>query len=389
MAPQLSIIFPSYQRPDDVHQTVALLRQNVDVSYELFIVDNSPQPLTLATRAHEHYVFMGSNAGTAARYLGIARAAAPYILMLDDDSHPLPGSIAASIATLEAEPADVAGLTGCITRPDNSYETSLLPTVLLGCGVLFRTAALRRIPGGYPQDFCFYGEEYWLTLALYRLNMRLQHCPQLRVEHRLTPTARSLERVFYYLGRNNAIIWEQFAPPQVKTQVLADTFRRYELTAGKEGVLEALQRGRAQKLQLTAAPTPLSMLQFRAFTLLDHLESSYRQLPPAPRLLLLGSGKFPSFWAAQLQQLFGLEQVLLADFNPGLHGQHFAQFPVLTPAQALAQLRRGNLNMLCGHTALADSLRWQQWAAAENISFANFGVLPTWSMHLRAATAQA
>ncbi len=86
MAPELSIVIPTHDRPGLLRAAVeSALRQDLEV--EVIIVDNgSPEPVALAgdprlrVLRHER-----SQGGSAARNLGARAAVAPWVMWLDDD----------------------------------------------------------------------------------------------------------------------------------------------------------------------------------------------------------------------------------------------------------------------------------------------------------------
>ncbi len=355
--PQVTVVCAAFHRAEALAETIRRLRVGMGVPFELFICDNSDEPLDLPIelQAHEHYSFMNGNRGTAARVHGIRTAKAPYLLMLDDDSHPLPGAVPAAVAKLDALPQKVAGLIAHVTHPAGAAEASLLPTVSLGCGVLFRTEALKAIDGGYPENFLFYGEEYWQTLILYQRGWQLSFCPELKILHRCDKTPGNKARVFYHLARNNSVIWEAFAPADYLNCVLRDTYRRYELLSKKEGVHQAFLDGRAAALTLADEPheEPLTLEQFGRFSLLD----DFAQMALSPKLALCGTGKFPTLWTRELQ-CRGVEDLALLDFNPGLIGHAYGEHTV-RPPDDVAELAQAGYRFVIGHSSPVDNARWQ------------------------------
>lgn len=364
-APLVSIVLPTYNRPQDVRETLLQIRANVAVPHEVLILDNSEKPTNPELLPDERCLFLGRNEGTAARNRGIQNAAAPYLLMLDDDSHPLPGAVEKALAALHRAPPGVAGLLGNIRRQDGAPESALLPTTLLGCGVLFRRDVLRCLPFAYPDRFCLYGEEYWVTLALYRSGFHLEPCRELRIVHRASGVNRDQARTFYYLGRNNAVVWQQFTPSRYLVQVLDDTSRRYEYIADRENVREAFDRGVANALTPSWPVTPLPVDRFRAFSLLDRMEAAAGQCSASRGAVLCGTGKFPGLWAKALRAQ-GIGQVIVADFNPALIGRAFSGWDVLAPKVAVALGRLG-YTFVTGHAATADTLRWRSLLACHGV----------------------
>ncbi len=357
--PDFTIIFPTFNRPRDVVTTLSRLQRNITVEYEVIVLDNSPQPMSLKLRNNEHYHFLGRNAGTAARNIGIQHARAPYILMLDDDSHPLPNSLELTLDKLRKSPDHIAGLIGNIQSPDGSRRSSLLPTVFHGCGVAFKTDIIQNIKGGYPENFCFYGEEYWLTLLLYKKGYRLIHGDELKIMHRLSKKERSIAKIFYYLVRNNAILWDKFVPDQYLEKVNFDTNRRYELIAKKEGVIDAYEDGRNDALRARGKKKKLTKKQFMDFSFISRFQDVLKRCNSFSKVVLCGCGKFPNLWANHLRSN-GVKDVVISDFNSGLIGQSYGDYEVLPPKKVL-KLEKQGFKLITGHTSSTDTDRWNAY----------------------------
>ena len=244
---QITLIFPTYQRPEEVVHNLEYFRENISIPYEVFVLDNSPQEMTYAFAENEHYIFLDENIGTASRNIGLEKASSPLCLLLDDDSHPLPGVVEKLVEYEKTAPQNIAGFISHIHNPDGGREASLLPTVFHGAGVAFRTEIMSRENLRYPENFCFYGEEYRLSLDIYKAGFRLEDVAGFDVMHRRSNVGRDLNKIFYYLGRNNRIIWEGIVPGKYQDQVFFDSRRRYELTAQKESVNEAFEKGLSEE----------------------------------------------------------------------------------------------------------------------------------------------
>jgi GT2 family glycosyltransferase len=364
--PAVTIAFPTRNRISDLQVTLQAIREVVSLPYEVIILDNSDVPTTLDLAANEYYHFMGENRGTVARNRAIELARAPFLLMLDDDSHPLPGAVEAGVSALRDAPPHVAGLMAAVFRRDGSLESALLPTVMLGCGVLLRTQVLRRLPLRYPEAFVFYGEEYWLTLSLYGQGYELQHCLDLEIVHRVSLAERSKERMLYYLTRNNDAIWEQFCPHRYCSAAIADTRRRYELIAGKEGEMAAYRRGQVDRLAI-ATSTPVSHEQFERFALIKSMRDAIEQAANRQHVVLCGTGKFPSLWARDLRQYGGCRVVTIGDTNPGLMGQTFGCERIESPKTCIGAADVAVY--LVGHSSAAETATWKQMLSEAGIPF--------------------
>lgn len=357
---QLTVVFPTYRRAHEVETTLSELRRSLSIPYEAIVIDNSPEPQDFSLSQNERRIFAGSNLGSLARNIGNAEAKAPFILQLDDDSHPLPGAVESAIKLLKESPDDVAGVTSQVVKTDGSLEnTPLLPTVFHGCGVLFKKSAIDRVGDLYPQDFLFYGEEYWSALLIYSKGFRLAHLDSFRVCHRFSGSNRSKEQILYRLTVNNRRTWPPFAPEDMLESIMNDTSRRYELISEKEGVSEAYKRAMTEPVNLPSNLKRLDHSTFARYSLMDGFDGMLTdgRLKPKIPAILCGCGKFPSLWAARLEKL-GIPELHLADLNPGLAGKDYFGRKVLSAEEALAMSRKG-VQAIVGHCSVGDARNWE------------------------------
>ena len=372
--PLVSIVFPTFERPLDLSETLRRLRESLSMPYEVIVVDNSPTPSAPdhAFLTNEKYFFLGRNIGAASRNIGINKASAPFVLMLDDDSHPLPGALEKAVTYLENRPAKTAGLGARIERADGSREgPPLLPTVFHGCGALFRKSALSSCGDVYPDNFGFYSEEYWVSFLLFSKGFTLDYFDDFRVCHRLSASGRSKKRILFQLSKNNDCVWKAFTPLRYLDDVLYDTNRRYELITRKEGVPESFTEGK----QLSIQPPfrePMTDEAFEAASLIAAFSRSTPALREKSLIVLCGVGKFPSLWARHLVKL-GADKVILTDFNSGICGNDFAGFMAITANEALKLHGKDTLYVV-GHSSRADSDAWRSLLASNGIEYHNLDI---------------
>lgn len=360
ISPAVSVVFPAYNRQAEVVETIRRLEQDLTVPYEVVILDNSPEKHEYSFPGNVNYIFTGKNLGAAARNIGIAEAKSPFILMLDDDSHPEKGSVEAAIKKLSASPDSIAGITGPVFRPDGGRENPpLLPTTFHGCGALFRSCVLKSFEYFYPPDFCFYGEEYWSTLLLYSAGFRLEYDPAFKVCHRMSSSGRNKARILYFIALNNRRTWKPFAPEIYLEKTEFDTNKRYELIAQKEGVPDSYSKAASENISVSPAPFGrLSIGAFEDFSLLNSLRELVPSLDKARPVILCGAGKFPTLWAGFLRGE-GFHNVIVSDFNTGLIGKQYGSCLIASPEEALSSENLRNCQYVCGHSAVAESLRWK------------------------------
>ena len=95
--------------------------------------------------------------------MALSKTRGKYVVFLDDDSFPLPGSVPRMVRHFQADPM-LGAAVFTVTLPDGSRECSAYPDVFIGCGTGFRRRALEQA-GGLPEDFFMQAEEYDLSCA--------------------------------------------------------------------------------------------------------------------------------------------------------------------------------------------------------------------------------
>ena len=360
-SPELSVVFPAYKRQNEVMETLEKLEKTLSLSYEVIILDNSPEKHNHSFASNVNYIFNGKNLGAAARNTGIAKAQAPFILMLDDDSHPENGSAESAIAKLKSSDTRIAGITGPVFRPDGGRENPpLLPTTFHGCGALFRSDVLKSFEYFYPPDFCFYGEEYWSTLLLYSKGFRLEYDSGFKVCHRMSGAGRDKSRIIYFISLNNRRTWKPFVPDPYLAIAEFDTNKRYELISQKEGVPDSYLRAAAENIIIKPAPYgKMSIGDFEDFSLLSSFKKILPSLDRTIPAILCGAGKFPTLWANYLKSE-GISNVIISDFNTGLIGKEYGGYIIISPEEALSRQSSTECQYICGHSAMAESLKWKE-----------------------------
>ena len=125
----ISIVIPSYGRPERLRACLAALAEQDGGPYETIVVDDgSPQPLTPVCAEFGDWVkpVRQVNSGpAAARNKGVANALGDFVCFTDDDCLPAPGWVRALFAAQDGNPAKLVGGRVVNALLDNVYsETS-------------------------------------------------------------------------------------------------------------------------------------------------------------------------------------------------------------------------------------------------------------------------
>jgi GT2 family glycosyltransferase len=241
----LSFVLATYNRRAVVAETLARLHQcGLDRrDYEVVVVDNASNDGTVEAMSPQSDVVvrLRRNAGSCAKAVGVERAGGRYIVFLDDDSYPRPGSVPRMIRHFESDPQ--LGAAGFVVHlPGGRQEGSALPDVFLGCGVGFRAEALRQA-GGLDRSFFMQAEEYDLAFRLVSTGWRVKMFDDLHVDHLKTLCARRTERTTFYDIRNNLRVVARYLPSSYFGIYRADCVQRYAWLAQRDGHTRAFVRG--------------------------------------------------------------------------------------------------------------------------------------------------
>ncbi|MGJ3250979.1 MAG: glycosyltransferase family 2 protein [Elainellaceae cyanobacterium] len=137
-SPLISIIIPTYNRPQLLPRAVqSALAQTIDNFEVLVIDDGSPEPVNLPDHPRLRVIRSPKNQGTAAtRNAGARAAQGRYITYLDDDDQLLPHMAEVSLKALNHTtlPQPVAVLSGLdvLNSDGEAVETRLPPTLPRG-----------------------------------------------------------------------------------------------------------------------------------------------------------------------------------------------------------------------------------------------------------------
>ena len=252
----ISYLLPTRNRPDHLRETLDALgilsglRHQQYGGAEVIVVDNDSSPPAvcpqkLANDFPVRLLRLEHNAGAAGRNAGAQIAGGDWIVMLDDDSHPLDDD---HLEVLAEAPADLLAIGAQILLNDNSHEAGGLPEVIIGCGAAIRKDAFLQA-GGYDASFGFYVEEYDLCAKLLTSGGRVGHDRRFRVLHRKVPTGRDMNLIIERLVRNSGWVIQRYAPKPLRGREQDDMLARYERIAIKENAMDGFAMGRAELLE--------------------------------------------------------------------------------------------------------------------------------------------
>lgn len=243
--PAITLVIPNFNRVSELQQTLERITELNELDKQILVIDNASTdgaPEMVERRFPQvELVRLDQNLGTAARNVGLERARASITLMLDNDSYPEPGILKNIHQAFEQERH--LGILACrVKLPSGRHESGGLPGVFVGCGAAMRTDLIRQL-GGYPEDYGYYVEEYDLSCRVWQSGYRVRWSEQALVHHAKSPSQRNMDRILYFLTRNNLQLWHRFSPPARRAAMLRQTAARYAAIARIERAVGGFLRG--------------------------------------------------------------------------------------------------------------------------------------------------
>ncbi len=343
--PHVSFVLATHNRCAVVVDTIGHLHDcGLDADeYEIIVVDNASTDDTPAAvePSVNQLVRLPRNAGSCAKADGVERARGRYIVFVDDDSWPEPGSVARMVEHFEAETRlGAAGF--AVHLKGGGREGAALPGVFVGCGVGFRADALNE-SGGLDRSFFMQAEEYDLSFRLAMTGWRVETFDDLAVRHLKTSAARKPARTTYYDVRNNLRVIARYLPSPLDRALREDCLLRYACLAGNERDHRIAFRRGARNGRCRGAVERWTFRRFRKSA--DALERFYgweRIRRRAARLSAqgvkrvvfadLGKNILAYHRAAKLA---GLQVAAIGDDRFAAQGRHYRGIPVIPLGDAL------------------------------------------------------
>lgn len=197
---------------------------------DVWLVDNASTDDTVDAVRSEfprvRLIALDKNQGMPARNVALRQMRSEFIVLLDDDSYPLPGAVEASVDHMRWNPG-VAAVVGRAILPDGSFEAPALPSVLLGCATTVRLRALRDV-GFFPHDFFRQAEEYDLSLRLWDAGYRVERFEDIAFRHDKRPSqSRASADVTALDLKHNLIVANRYLPTPFDEEYAADLAQRY------------------------------------------------------------------------------------------------------------------------------------------------------------------
>lgn len=237
---RLTVVIVTHNRREPLRYTLSRLFEHVVLPTrrtETLVVDNGSTDGTDAMLLREypqvHTITRPRNEGVSARNHAFAAARGEYLLLIDDDSHPVGDAVIRTIAYMDEHPR-VAAVVGRVELPDGRCEASAFPSVAINCAVCLRKSAVDEV-GGFPTEFFRQAEEYDLSFRLWAAGYRVERFEDIVYKHNKAAGSRYPAWIHRLDMRNNLIVAERYFPSPLRAAYRADWSHRYALLARHAG----------------------------------------------------------------------------------------------------------------------------------------------------------
>ena len=245
-SPRVSVVIASWNRRDEIRETLTELRQQTYPDFEVIVVDNNSQDGSpeLIEREFEdvRLIRLPRNSGVESRNIGIANARGEIVVIVDDDAILEKDWIEKAVNKFDREP-QVAVLA---SRVLNYYTKEICDWIygkgvntlasnefqafsFVGCGAAIRKSALDKV-GLFPEEYFLYGDEGDLSIRVIDLGYQIRYYPDLIAYHRVPveQNMKKTKRRIYYSTRNT--IWHYWKYYPLWVALIASLFSlRYNL----------------------------------------------------------------------------------------------------------------------------------------------------------------
>lgn len=275
--PKLSIVFLNYNRLEDTVKTVEQLRRLCysRKEIEVIAVDNASidgTPQFLASQSDWLVSFsLEENLGIEGLNRGFEIARGEYILVLDDDSHPLNiNTIDLIIQSLDRY--ENAGVIACKIESEDgkTFKTWHIPDcntnqlcdspAFVGCGFAIRRELFKKI-GWFPGVYFLYQNEIAVAIKIRKLGYKIYYDPRCTVVHRSSSAGRASWRQVFYPTRNTIWLLREYAPFPMSVYYIFSRLCFGCLRAVESGeykwYLKAVKEAFQYKIKKSPLPRPL------------------------------------------------------------------------------------------------------------------------------------
>ncbi|UQZ76070.1 glycosyl transferase [Niallia circulans] len=227
MNPLVSIVLLSWNRKDDVIESLTRIQEINYDSLEIIVVDNGStdgtQEMVERDFPHVHLLRMYKNVGIEAYNIGFENARGEFIVIIDDDSFPEQNSIQRMVDRFNEDPE--LGVVAFDVRNFYQYDDMRRDNIVEsttkidsnqyimsfnGAGAGVRKSVFKQA-GYYPEEFFLYHNELDVAYRIWNNGYKIQSFSDIISYHKYSPVNRSSWRAPFYYTRNAFwIMWKNY-----------------------------------------------------------------------------------------------------------------------------------------------------------------------------------
>lgn len=189
MEPLVTVNILSYNRKDDLRNTLTKVYEQDYKNIEVIVVDNNSTDGTREMVRREfpavHLIELDKNIGIAGWNEGFKAAKGEYVLVLDDDSYPEKQTIALGLGLFNKNTRlGIVAYKVLNTRIQKSETEDFLenPYFFNGCGAIISKKVLETI-GYYNEKYFLYYNELDYSARCYNAGFEIKYFPEATVVH--------------------------------------------------------------------------------------------------------------------------------------------------------------------------------------------------------------
>lgn len=195
--PLVSIIVLSFNRRDQLRETLAQLKKQTYARLETIVVDNGSSDRSADMIRGEFpevaLLPLPRNIGIAGWNHGMQRAAGELLLVLDDDCYPAEDAIERAVAGMKTRPAAGIGALRVLEGTERVDMTASLPAIaptFYGCAAMIRKAVHEKI-GGFEEFLLVYVHEIEYAMRARGAGFEIAYLEESVAYHRTGDSSRS------------------------------------------------------------------------------------------------------------------------------------------------------------------------------------------------------
>ena len=216
----VSIVILTWNRKNDLRETLTKLREVTWPDIEIIVVDNGSTDGTAAMVSSEfpavNYLMQSTNSGIAGYNVGFKAAAGEFVVALDSDSYPAFDAITKMVALFDKN-RDAGCIAFDVRAPQNGrqlheavQEVTSEVAGYHGAGVGFRKELFKKA-GYWFEPFFLYCNEMDHALSVLKAGYKIIHSTAVRAYHKSSPVQRGSSRASYFYVRNSLwLVWRHY-----------------------------------------------------------------------------------------------------------------------------------------------------------------------------------